>query len=492
MTGGTKGWSVIAIVSLLLQVLPMLLTPSLPQFGVAAASCEDSSGFWDVSPHSAYPGEPITLSGDGTQVNGGWYSGLSVHFDLQDANGTWFSLGTSTVHCDSSNHPILQLSTTVPSNAATGQAWIKSTDGNNLVTCCMPMQITSQPKVTVRVNLTGGDVTLPTGNSVTLTAFVTDSVQGMPVDGVAVSFQVTGANQSTATVIDSGGRADFTYTGMNPGSDSITATADGVTSNSQSIQWHSVPSGYKWPWDQSVSSEMVFTAAPHAWAGIRSGIDFSDNNTKTPILAMKSGTVVQILDESSDYEKTHPSCRLLSGVWKPCNGVRVRDDQGFEILYLHLSSYLPDLQVGKTHVEQGQLIGYEGKSGADAVHIHIQFFGNDSSHSPLDLNGVSIDGWTIYTTCTGFQDSVKIGSGTCDTNQNHYSTGFLSKDGKDLLANADNGPNTAEVKSTNHMKDLITPDTSKNAINQTWDRTRSPVCQRAMFNARGCGVRLHS
>jgi RHS repeat-associated protein len=69
-----------------------------------------------------------------------------------------------------------------------------------------------------------------------VSAAVTDAF-GNPQGGIGVTFQVTGANPTTATVTsDATGTATFTYRGINPGSDSITASADTAT-DTANITW---------------------------------------------------------------------------------------------------------------------------------------------------------------------------------------------------------------------------------------------------------------
>lgn len=79
------------------------------------------------------------------------------------------------------------------------------------------------------------DVLGTTPNSRTFRANVVDNL-GNPLSGVAVQFTVTGANPASGTVLtDVNGNADFTTTGTLPGVDTITATAQGGTSPSDSV-----------------------------------------------------------------------------------------------------------------------------------------------------------------------------------------------------------------------------------------------------------------
>jgi hypothetical protein len=74
--------------------------------------------------------------------------------------------------------------------------------------------------------LTPATDTNPEDTSHTVTAQV-KSADGNPVAGVTVRFSVTGANTASGTgLTDASGNATFSYTGANPGLDTITAYAD--------------------------------------------------------------------------------------------------------------------------------------------------------------------------------------------------------------------------------------------------------------------------
>jgi Ca2+-binding RTX toxin-like protein len=74
--------------------------------------------------------------------------------------------------------------------------------------------------------LTPATDTNPEDTSHTVIAQV-KSADGNPVAGVTVRFTVTGANSASGTgLTDASGNATFSYTGANPGSDTITAYAD--------------------------------------------------------------------------------------------------------------------------------------------------------------------------------------------------------------------------------------------------------------------------
>jgi Ca2+-binding RTX toxin-like protein len=74
--------------------------------------------------------------------------------------------------------------------------------------------------------LTPATDTNPEDTAHTVTAHV-EGADAKPVAGVTVRFSVTGANSTSGTAItDASGNATFTYTGTNPGTDTITAFAD--------------------------------------------------------------------------------------------------------------------------------------------------------------------------------------------------------------------------------------------------------------------------
>lgn len=79
------------------------------------------------------------------------------------------------------------------------------------------------------------DVLGPNPNSRTFRANVVDTF-GNPVAGVLVQFTVTGSNPNTGSALtDVNGNADFTTTGTLPGVDTITATAQGGSNPSDSV-----------------------------------------------------------------------------------------------------------------------------------------------------------------------------------------------------------------------------------------------------------------
>ena len=97
------------------------------------------------------------------------------------------------------------------------------------------------PPVTVTdLVLTPETDTNPVGTDHTVTATVTDS-NSDPVEGARVDFDVTGANPTSGFAFtDASGQAPFTYTGVNPGTDTITASL-GALSDVATKEWASTP-----------------------------------------------------------------------------------------------------------------------------------------------------------------------------------------------------------------------------------------------------------
>lgn len=208
------------------------------------------------------------------------------------------------------------------------------------------------------------------------------------------------------------------------------------------------PVRYKFPWDKH-QKFIEFRAAPHRWggAGERSGIDFGtaqqhrQAGNPTPVLAMQSGTVMEVRSEEFERERgpSNYTCALNKQAL-PCNNVRILDDRGYEVQYLHLARILPGLGTGDLrHIEQGQVIGWEGDSGAPGrIHMHLEFIGVDGKHSAHpSLEGVVIDGWTIHVNCNGIEQLTHIGNGTCDRDDEHYATGYMSRGKEYILAEGD-------------------------------------------------------
>ncbi|MEO8379140.1 MAG: Ig-like domain-containing protein [Acidobacteriota bacterium] len=75
------------------------------------------------------------------------------------------------------------------------------------------------------------------GTTQTMTATLTGQAN-VPLSGEVVQFTVTGANTASGSgTTNAAGVATFTYTGTNPGADSVTATAGTAVSNTAAVNW---------------------------------------------------------------------------------------------------------------------------------------------------------------------------------------------------------------------------------------------------------------
>jgi RHS repeat-associated protein len=96
------------------------------------------------------------------------------------------------------------------------------------------------PVVVSHVALAPKTATDLDGTQATVVATVTDSLNN-PVVGFRVTFQVSGANPTTGSAVtDASGQARFSYTGTQPGSDTITATA-ATFSDTATVTWVNRP-----------------------------------------------------------------------------------------------------------------------------------------------------------------------------------------------------------------------------------------------------------
>ena len=178
----------------------------------------------------------------------------------------------------------------------------------------------------------------------------------------------------------------------------------------------------KMPFDSSFSGLMI--SGPHAWtAGLEynttyssnqgSGLDFSGSMGSMQVLAMASGTVVEIFPDPLKFPKV--DCSKDRSGEKGVSGmgcwVVVRNHMsGTVLIYGHIQPNAL-LYVGNW-VEQGSLIGSTttGKIGSSSgPHLHLEFrtgisrcwancpggeFLNNYGE-PLDWHGVIIDGYMI-------------------------------------------------------------------------------------------------
>jgi murein DD-endopeptidase MepM/ murein hydrolase activator NlpD len=88
----------------------------------------------------------------------------------------------------------------------------------------------------------------------------------------------------------------------------------------------------------------------------------------TPVMVTGEGTV-KTLERQRGYGRV----------------IVISHEGGYQTLYAHLSKFAADLQVGDT-VQQGQVIGYVGKSGlATGPHLHYEFHIDGVHHDPLTV-----------------------------------------------------------------------------------------------------------
>ncbi|MGA2511120.1 MAG: Ig-like domain repeat protein [Candidatus Acidiferrales bacterium] len=99
---------------------------------------------------------------------------------------------------------------------------------------CVPSQYAANPLL-----LSPPSGSNAAGATFTVTAQLVD-IFGGGISGAPVSFTVSGANSATGTATtDASGTAQFSYSGTNPGQDSIVATSNNLTSNTAAETWTS-------------------------------------------------------------------------------------------------------------------------------------------------------------------------------------------------------------------------------------------------------------
>lgn len=104
------------------------------------------------------------------------------------------------------------------------------------------------------------------------------------------------------------------------------------------------------------------------------GIDYAAP-MGTPIRATASGRIV-----NTDNIKS----MTVNGGYG--NALVIRHDAAYSTLYAHLSRFAPNVRVG-SYVEQGQIIGYVGKTGlATGPHLHYEFHVRDIHRDPLQFS----------------------------------------------------------------------------------------------------------
>ena len=109
------------------------------------------------------------------------------------------------------------------------------------------------------------------------------------------------------------------------------------------------------------------TVRPHT------GVDYAAP-MGTPVVALGDGTVIE-----KGYKGGGG------------NTVKIRHNSTYTTAYLHLSKYGKGVEVGK-HVDQGQVIGYVGSTGASTgPHLDFRVWKNGTPVNPLTLESPSVD-----------------------------------------------------------------------------------------------------
>ncbi len=110
------------------------------------------------------------------------------------------------------------------------------------------------------------------------------------------------------------------------------------------------------------------TVRPHT------GVDYAAP-MGTPVVALGDGTVIE-----KGYKGGGGG-----------NTVKIRHNSTYTTAYLHLSKYGKGIEVGK-HVDQGQVIGYVGSTGASTgPHLDFRVWKNGTPVNPLTLESPSVD-----------------------------------------------------------------------------------------------------
>ena len=162
---------------------------------------------------------------------------------------------------------------------------------------------------------------------------------------------------------------------------------------------------FEFPWDDSKT--LAYTGGPHVWTGKNwSGLDFASEKKSTQsgsepthILAMADGKVTYVGNKVAGCPN--------------CNVVKVSHDNGWDVWYVHLSSFAADIKrqwndPANPHqpipVKQGRYLGNEGMTGANQPHIHIELRKGDTPYEWSEVSG-GIEGWEFHRNCDGYDKS---------------------------------------------------------------------------------------
>jgi RHS repeat-associated protein len=150
------------------------------------------------------------------------------------------------------------------------------------------------PVVVAHVALAPKTATDLDGTPATVVATVTDN-QNHPVMGFHVAFQVTGANPTTGTAItDANGQAAFTYTGTQPGTDTVQATA-ATFSDTATVHWANVPPSVSFTSPANGSTLSAGTSV------VLTGQALPGSPLAPVVLITVNGTAVDATDPAGDF-----------------------------------------------------------------------------------------------------------------------------------------------------------------------------------------------
>jgi murein DD-endopeptidase MepM/ murein hydrolase activator NlpD len=108
------------------------------------------------------------------------------------------------------------------------------------------------------------------------------------------------------------------------------------------------------------------------WTAHR-GIDYAAP-METPIRATAAGRIQDV-----------DNIRSMQSNGGYGNAIAVKHDAAYTTVYAHLSRFAPNVRVG-SYVEQGQIIGYVGRTGlATGPHLHYEFHVRGAHRNPLEF-----------------------------------------------------------------------------------------------------------
>lgn len=145
-------------------------------------------------------------------------------------------------------------------------------------------------------------------------------------------------------------------------------------------------------WDENGNSvRKAFLKAPLKFSRISSGFTYARKHPVYKVVrphtgvdyAAPAGTPVMTIGDGVVVQKG----------WKGGGGntVKIRHNGTYSTAYLHLSKFANGLAVG-SHVQQGQVIGYVGSTGASTgAHLDFRVWKNNSPINPLTMESPSVE-----------------------------------------------------------------------------------------------------